>query len=90
MKVLEEEIGEPITFASEQELPNIFSDCELGAVPAIGPAYGLETIIDTRLRTQTDIYFEAGDHEELAHIREPQFEKLLSGARYLPISKKIL
>ncbi len=90
MKALEEEIGEPITFASEQELPDIFPDCELGAVPAIGPAYGLETIIDTRLRTQPDIYFEAGDHEELAHISEPQFETLLAEARYLPISKEIL
>lgn len=90
VKTLEDELGESITFAAEDELPTIFEDCELGAVPAIGPAYALETIVDTRLRTQPDIYFEAGDHEELVHIKESQFEKLLLDAQFLHISKEMM
>ena len=90
VKAVEEALGEPISFATENELPHIFPDCEMGAVPAIGTAYGLETLVDTRLKTQPDIYFEAGDREKLIHINESQFEKLLGNAQYEHISKEIL
>jgi Ala-tRNA(Pro) deacylase len=63
--------------AMESELGQLFSDCEIGALPAIGPAYGVETIVDDTLADQPEIYFEAGDHEQLIHVSGDVFHSLL-------------
>jgi Ala-tRNA(Pro) deacylase len=61
----------------ESELGSLFADCEIGALPAIGPAYGMETFIDDTIAEQPDIYFEAGDHEQLIHVSAEAFETLM-------------
>ncbi|MGQ0546289.1 MAG: aminoacyl-tRNA deacylase [Betaproteobacteria bacterium] len=38
--------GRTLRLATEAELRERFRDCELGAVPPIGKAYGIETILD--------------------------------------------
>ena len=63
--------------ATEGELGSLFSDCEIGALPAVGPAYGMETVVDDALAEQSDIYFEAGDHEQLIHVTAETFQSLL-------------
>ena len=63
--------------ATESEINALFADCELGALPAIGPAYGIETLVDDALAEQSDIYFEAGDHEQLIHVSSEAFSSLL-------------
>ena len=55
----------------------MFADCEVGALPAMGPAYGLETVVDDVLSEQPDIYFEAGDHEQLIHVSAETFHILM-------------
>ena len=67
--------------ATESELGDIFQDCEVGAIPPIGPAYGIETIVDEGLLDGNDVYFEAGDHCDLVHVSGGDFRKLMSGAR---------
>ena len=62
---------------TEGELGSLFSDCEIGALPAVGPAYGMETVVDDALAEQSDIYFEAGDHEQLIHVTAETFQSLL-------------
>ena len=54
----------------------LFPDCENGAVPAVGAAYGLSSIIDDSLDDVDDIYFEGGDHKTLVHISGSQFCEL--------------
>ena len=66
--------------ASEGEVSRVFHDCAPGAVPAIGPAYKLETIVESSLRGQPELYFEAGDHEDLIRLAEHDYEMLLDGA----------
>jgi Ala-tRNA(Pro) deacylase len=66
---------------SEDELARLFGDCEPGAVPPLGPAYGLETLLDEALTCLPEVYFEAGDHEQLVHLSGDEFLSLLSGAR---------
>lgn len=66
--------------ATESELGNLFSDCEMGALPALGPAYGIETVVDDAIAEQPDIYFEAGDHEQLVHVSAEAFNALLGEA----------
>lgn len=72
--------------AVEEEIASLFKDCDPGAIPAAGAAYGIKTVVDDSLREQPDIYFEAGDHEALIHVNQQQFSALMSGAEHGPIS----
>ena len=75
-------LGRQVTMADEAVLAQVFDDCELGAVPPIGPAYGLNTIWDPKssLGTQDEVYFEAGDHSNLVQISGEQFHELMAPA----------
>ena len=66
--------------ATEEEACDLFTDCEIGAFPAIGSAYGLEVVVDDSIEAQPDLYFEAGDHTSLIHIKADQFQKLTQNA----------
>lgn len=74
--------GRAMVIAPESGFPQIFKDCEPGAIPPIGPAYGMETLLDDSLVGQSDIYFEAGDHEELIHMNGENFLLLLKRAQH--------
>ena len=66
--------------ATESELSTLFSDCELGAIPPMGNAYGLKVIMDDSLNQTDDVYFESGDHTDLIHLRGEDFRKLNQNA----------
>lgn len=72
--------------ATESELRQLFFDCDLGAIPPIGQAYGMETIVDNSLTECSDIYFEAGDHEDLIHIKGSAFRKLMRDSHHATIT----
>ncbi len=78
---LREELNRDLRLATENEIAELFEDCEPGAVPPLGPAYGIETLLDESLTTLTDVYFEAGDHEQLVRLSGEDFQSLLSGVR---------
>ena len=73
------ERGHNYQFATEVELQYLYPDCLSGAVPAFSQAYDMDVIWDDQLAIPKDLYFEAGNHEELIHITREQF-KLLFGA----------
>lgn len=75
---LSQQAGRPMHLATEEDAAGIFADCEAGAIPALGPAYGIETFFDESLLEQQDLYFEAGDHEMLVHLKARDLGKLLS------------
>lgn len=75
LDALEKLIPGPIELASEDEIGAIFADCESGAVPPVGAAYGIEMIVDESLDKQSDVYFEAGDHRSLVHLTGAQFHQ---------------
>jgi len=64
--------------APEREVMKLFSDCDAGAIPAVGHAYDLTTVIDDSLLEQPEIYFEAGDHEALIHMNGRYFRALMA------------
>ena len=74
---LHRQLNRSLGLATEGELGSLFRDCEIGALPAVGPAYGMETVVDDLLAEQADIYFEAGDHEQLIHVSAETFQALL-------------
>jgi len=79
---LRKELIRDFHLAPEDELEKLFSDCEPGAVPPLGPAYGIETFLDQALTSLANIYFEAGDHERLVHTTGDDFQRLLGGVRH--------
>jgi Ala-tRNA(Pro) deacylase len=81
MDDLRKQLGRDLHLATEEEIATLFKDCEPGAVPPLGPAYGVETLLDEALASLDEVYFEAGDHEQLVHIRGEEFQDLLRGVR---------
>ena len=79
---LERELGRNLELATEPELVERFRDCEVGAVPALGEAFGIRTLIDDTLLVAEDIYFEAGDHEDLVHVNGDSFRELMADAMH--------
>jgi Ala-tRNA(Pro) deacylase len=79
---LARQMGRPVELATEQELSPLFADCEQGAVPPIGPAYGLRSLWDPHspLGRLDEVFFEAGDHEHLVRVSGRQFHELMGAA----------
>jgi Ala-tRNA(Pro) deacylase len=80
--MLSAELQRRMRLATEAELKDLFADCELGAIPPLGPAYGMETVWDESLENLPEVYVEAGDHEELIRIDGKTFLGLLGPARH--------
>ena len=76
----------PVKLASEREASRLFPDCEKGAVPVLGAAYGLATIVDDSLDDCDDVYFEGGDHRSLVHVTGDRFDRLMSDVTHGQIS----
>ena len=74
---LQFQTGRRMHLVDEDELTRVFSDCEVGAVPPLGGAYGVETMWDDCLIDESDLYFEAGDHQTLVHVSADDFLRLL-------------
>jgi len=72
-----ESLGRTLEMAHEDELANLFQDCAVGAVPALSDAYGLDVIWDEQLTSASEIYIEAGDHENLIHMHGDDFCQLM-------------
>lgn len=77
---LEAQLDRHVELASEDEIEHLFTDCERGAVPPVGAAYGIDTIVDDSIADMPDVYFEGGDHRTLVHLRGPAFSRLMAGA----------
>ncbi len=71
-----------LELASEAELRDIFRDCEVGAVPALGMAYNVPTLLDDHLLGLSHLFFEAGDHEDLVHLSGLAFRALLADTQH--------
>ena len=68
--------------SDEQRISELFADCDLGAVPAVGMAWGMETIVDESLEENAEIYIEAGDHDMVIRLSRDQFRDLMREARH--------
>jgi len=77
---LRECLGRELVLATEPELRSVFADCERGALPAIGTPYRVPSVYDDSLSGLADVYFEAGDHEDVVHMDGSAFEELLAGS----------
>ncbi|MEX3949683.1 aminoacyl-tRNA deacylase [Paraburkholderia sp. EG287B] len=81
--------GRRLGLATEDELRELFKDCNAGALPPICAAYGMKTYLETNLAGQPDVYFEAGDHEELVHMDGDQFLALMDDAERAHFARRM-
>ena len=75
-----------VGLATEDETKTVFSDCQVGAIPPAGLIYNIDTVVDDALLNQSDIFFEAGDHDHMIHMSQENFKKLIGDADHSPIS----
>ena len=71
-----------LRLAYESRIAMLFEDCDLGAVPPVGMAWGIETIVDDELDASEVVYLEGGDHERLVKMSHDQFHMLMSAQKH--------
>jgi Ala-tRNA(Pro) deacylase len=80
LAALHRRLERDLELATESELAKLFADCQPGAIPPLGDAYGLAAIVDDSLVGKQDVYFESGDHCELVHVSGADFLRLMGNA----------
>lgn len=83
---LKQWLARDVSLAEEHTTAALFPDCELGAIPPVGAAFGLKTIIDDGIPMDRDVYFEGGDHSTLIHVNAENWHRLQKGAGHFAFS----
>lgn len=66
-----------VRLATEEEIKDLFPDCELGAMPPFGNLYGLPVYVDQSLTEDEEIVFQAGTHSDAIRMRYWDFAGLV-------------
>ena len=66
--------GLEIRLAEEDELRRLYYDCEPGAMPPFGPAYGQSVFVDAAVASLPRLTFNAGTHTDAISMRWSDFE----------------
>ncbi|UVT17187.1 MAG: YbaK/EbsC family protein [Nitrospira sp.] len=66
-----------VRLATEEEITQLFPDCEVGAMPPLGTLYGLPVYVDRSLTDDEEIVFEGGTHSEAIRMRYWDFAALV-------------
>lgn len=86
MARLRDKLGRDVRLLSEAEAAMSFPDCEFGAIPPVGAAYGLEVVVDDEIVDDMDdddeIFFEGGDHRTLIAIDAADWRRMVGNARH--------
>lgn len=77
LKELSDWLKQPVSLASEEEISDLFPDCDIGAIPPVAAPYGLKAVVDESIEGHEDIYFEGGDHRSLVHLSGTEFGRLM-------------
>jgi Ala-tRNA(Pro) deacylase len=70
--------GDVVRLATEAELRPLYTDCEVGAMPPLGPLYKQPVLVDRSLTSDPEIVFNAGSHHEAIRMRYRDFEALVN------------
>lgn len=66
-----------VHLAREEQLRELFPDCDLGAMPPVGPLYHLPVVLSAELQQRPEIVFNACTHTECVKIASQDFERLV-------------
>jgi Ala-tRNA(Pro) deacylase len=67
-----------VRLASELEMEKYFSDCEVGAIPALRHWQNVDVVMDAAMQVQGDIVFQAGTHCDAVRMRFDDWFKLVN------------
>lgn len=74
---LRDYLGEDeLELATEEEMEEVFPDCECGAMPPFGSLYQMPTVVDDTLAEDDEIVFDAQNHHEAIRMAYRDFEAL--------------
>lgn len=65
-----------VRLAREEEIQQLFPDCELGAMPPLGPLYNMSAYVAKPLLEDKEITFNAGTHTEAIKMNFGDFQQL--------------
>jgi len=67
-----------IRFAREGELPDLFPDCELGAMPPFGDVFKMPVLVDSEVEKNNFIVFNIGTHQDTVRVRFEDYRALVN------------
>lgn len=67
-----------VRLASEKEMEKFFTDCEVGAVPALRHWKDVSVLMDRSLNVEGDILFQAGTHADAVRLNFWDWYELVS------------
>ena len=68
--------GPEVRIATEDEVEQVFGDCERGALPPFGRLYGLTTLVDSSLSGGSEIVFVGNTRHEGVRMRYRDYEAI--------------
>jgi Ala-tRNA(Pro) deacylase len=68
--------GAPVHLATEFEIAERCPECDFGVLPPFGSRYGMQTIVDTSLVEDEDIFFDAQTHCEAIRMTFDDYREL--------------
>lgn len=66
-----------VRLAREAEFAKMYTDCEVGAMPPLGPLYGQPVFVDASLTADEEIAFSAGSHRDAIRMPYREFERIV-------------
>lgn len=79
MELLRKRLGSAnLRLATENEISDLFPDCEVGAIPPFAPGPELSLYADEGLLENNEISFKVGSHKEIARLRSEDYVRLAS------------
>jgi Ala-tRNA(Pro) deacylase len=79
LKALKKQLkAKSVELVGEEQMGELFGDCELGAEPPFGNLYNMPTIMDKALEKDDHIMFQGGTHEKAISMSMADYRKLVS------------
>lgn len=65
-----------IRLARESEFAGLYPDCELGAIPPLGPLFGQRVFVDRSLTADPEVVFNGGSHHDAIRMPYAEFARV--------------
>jgi Ala-tRNA(Pro) deacylase len=78
-----------VRLATETELGQLFSDCDLGAMPPFGALYLMPLYMDSALLRDEHIAFNAGTHRDVVHMRTEHY-RALAEPKMISVAREVM
>ncbi len=78
---LSEIVGKPLRLAGNDDIPQLFPDCEWGVVPPFGRLYGLNTMLEDSVHPDDHLVFESNSQFQDISMTCRDFEQLENPSR---------